>query len=117
MPGSKSACGRDLASRVLSGLGLWTSWLDELDRRGLLEELLADGVIDEAVASAPHDHQLERALNAKMTVIRLIVGCLFPGGGDHSVLAAAFGLPGLPVEPHTLVPDRPGAVESPGAPG
>ena len=36
----------DLASRVLSGPGLWTDWLEELDRRGLLEELLAEGVID-----------------------------------------------------------------------
>jgi hypothetical protein len=50
-----------LASRVLSGPGLWTGWLDELDRRGLLEGLLADGVIDEAIASAPHDHQLDRS--------------------------------------------------------
>ena len=96
-----------LASRVLSGPGLWTGWLDELDRRGLVEGLLADGVIDEAIASAPHDHQLDRALNAKMTVICLIVGCLFPGGGYDSVLAAAFGLPGLPVKPGTPVPTGP----------
>jgi hypothetical protein len=96
-----------LASRVLSGPGLWTGWLDELDRRGLLEGLLADGVIDEAIASAPHDHQLDRALNAKMTVICLIVGCLFPGGGYDSVLATAFRLPGLPVKPGTPVPTGP----------
>ncbi len=102
----------DLASRVLSGPGLWTGWLDELDRRGLLEELLADGVIDEAIASAPHDHQLDRALNAKMTVICLIVGCLFPGGGYDSVLAAAFGLPGLPVKPGTPVPTGPALPEA-----
>ena len=59
----------DLASRVLSGPGLWTDWLDDLDRRGLIEELLADGVIDQAVAAAPHGHQLDRALNAKSTVL------------------------------------------------
>src|SRR6266851_4375489 len=55
----------DLASRILSGPGLWTDWLEELDRPGLIEELLADGVIDEAVATAPHGHQLDRELNAK----------------------------------------------------
>ncbi len=59
----------DLASRVLSGPGLWTDWLDDLDRRGLIEELLADGVIDQAVAAAPHGHQLDRTLNAKSTVL------------------------------------------------
>jgi Insertion element 4 transposase N-terminal/Transposase DDE domain len=97
----------DLASRVLSGPGLWTGWLDELDRRGLLAELLSDGVIEEAIASAPHGHQLDRALNAKMTVICLIVGCLFPGDGYDQVLAAAFGLPGLRVKPGTPVPTGP----------
>lgn len=97
----------DLASRVLSGPGLWTGWLDELDRRGLLAELLSDGVIEEAIASAPHGHQLDRALNAKMTVICLIVGCLFPGDGYDQVLAAAFGLPGLRVKPGTPVPAGP----------
>src|SRR5438105_2780428 len=35
----------DLASRILSGPGLWTDWLEELDRPGLIEELLADGVM------------------------------------------------------------------------
>jgi len=64
---------------------LWTDWLEDIDRRGLIEELLADGVIEEAAASAPRDHQLDRALNAKMTVICLIVGCLFPGEGYDGV--------------------------------
>jgi hypothetical protein len=41
-----------LASRVLSGPGLWLDWLEDLDRRGLIGELLAEGVIDEAVATA-----------------------------------------------------------------
>ena len=59
----------DLARRVVAGPGLWTDWLEDIDRRGLIEELPADGVIEEAAASAPHDHQLDRALNAKMTVI------------------------------------------------
>ena len=59
----------------MAGPGLWTDWLEDIDRRGLIEELLADGVIEEAAASAPRDHQLDRALNAKMTVICLIVGC------------------------------------------
>ncbi len=42
----------DLASRVLSGPELWTDWLEDLDRPGLLEQLLAGGVIDEAAASS-----------------------------------------------------------------
>src|SRR5258708_16107987 len=48
----------DLASRVLSGPGLWTDWLEELDRRGLIQALLAPGVIDQAVGAAPHAHRL-----------------------------------------------------------
>ena len=32
-----------LASRVLSGPGLWLDWLEDLDRRGLIEDLLAGG--------------------------------------------------------------------------
>ena len=40
-----------LAGRVLSGPGLWLDWLEELDRRGLIEDLLAEGVIEEAVAT------------------------------------------------------------------
>jgi hypothetical protein len=33
-----------LASRILSGPGLWLDWLEEIDRRGLVEELLAEGI-------------------------------------------------------------------------
>src|SRR6266851_3684371 len=98
----------DLASRVLSGPGLWTDWLDDLDRRGLIEELLADGVIDQAVAAAPHGHQLDRALNAKSTVLCVLAGCLFPGEGYDGILRIAFGLPGLGLKPGTKVPAGPG---------
>ena len=97
----------DLARRVVAGPGLWTHWLEDIDRRGLIEELLADGVIEEAAASAPHDHQLDRALNAKMTVICLIVGCLFPGEGYDGALRVAFSLPGLGIKPGTPVPSGP----------
>ena len=97
----------DLARRVVAGPGLWTDWLEDIDRRGLIEELLADGVIEEAAASAPHDHQLDRALNAKMTVICLIVGCLFPGEGYDGALRVAFSLPGLGIKPGTPVPSGP----------
>jgi hypothetical protein len=34
-----------LASRILSGPGLWLDWLEEIDRRGLVERLLAEGII------------------------------------------------------------------------
>ena len=33
----------EMAARVASGPGFWTEWLAELDRQGLLEDLLADG--------------------------------------------------------------------------
>ena len=98
----------DLASRVLSGPGLWTDWLDDLDRRGLIEELLANGVIDQAVAAAPHGHQLDRTLNAKSTVLCVLAGCLFPGEGYDGILRIAFGMPGLGLKPGTKVPTGPG---------
>ncbi len=97
----------DLASRILSGPGLWLDWLEELDRHGLIEELLAERVIDEAVAAAPHGHQLDRALNAKTTLICVLVGCLFPGEGYDANLRTAFGLPGLRLKPGTKVPTGP----------
>jgi hypothetical protein len=90
-----------LGSRILSGPGLWLDWLEEIDRRGLVEELLAEGIIDQAVATAPHGHQLDRALNAKATLLR-------PGR--------------MPVPRRGLRRDlehhhRPGAVEGQGAAG
>ena len=33
----------EMAARVASGPGFWTEWLAELDRQGLLEELLGRG--------------------------------------------------------------------------
>jgi len=96
-----------LASRVLSGPGLWLEELEDLDRRGLIEELLADGVLDEAVATAPHGHQLDRALTAKNTVLCVLAGCLFPGDGYDGILRAAFGMPGLALKPGTPVPTGP----------
>src|SRR5271165_236507 len=97
----------DLASRVLSGPGLWTNWLEELDRRGLIGDLLAERVIEEAVATAPHGHQLDRVLNAKTTLICVLAGCLFPGEGYDTTLRITFGLPGLGVKPGTGVPTGP----------
>ena len=97
----------DLASRVLSGPGLWTDWLEELDRRGLIGDLLAEGVIEEAVATAPHGHQLDRVLNAKTTLICVLAGCLFPGEGYDTTLRITFGLPGLGLKPGTTVPAGP----------
>jgi hypothetical protein len=40
-------------ARIASGPGFWTDWLTELDRQGLLEELLASGMIARALADAP----------------------------------------------------------------
>jgi hypothetical protein len=93
-----------LAARVASGPGFWTGWLAELDRAGLLEELLADDVIARALREAPAGHRYDRVLNAKMTVICVLVACLFPGAGYDTVLATAFGLPGLRFKPGTEAP-------------
>jgi len=97
----------DLAGRVLSGPGLWLDWLEEPARRGLIEELLAEGVIEEAVATAPHGHQLDRELNAKTTLLCVLAGCLFPGEGYDGILRITFGLPGLRLKPGTKVPTGP----------
>ena len=43
----------EIAARVASGPGFWTEWLAELGRPGLLEGLLADGVIARALREAP----------------------------------------------------------------
>ena len=99
--------GADLAARVLSGPGLWLDWLEEPDRASLLEELLADDVISQALAEAPHGHSYDSTLNGRMTMISVIVGCLFPGQGYDGVLAAAFGLPGLHLKPGTATPTGP----------
>ncbi len=93
-----------LAARVASGPGFWTGWLAGLDRAGLLEELLADDVIARALREAPAGHRYDRVLNAKMTVICVLVACLFPGAGYDTVLATAFGLPGLRFKPGTQAP-------------
>jgi len=99
--------GTDLAGRVLSGPGLWLDWLEELQRASLLEELLADGVIARALEEAPHRHSYDRTLTGKMTVICILVACMFPGAGYDTALAAAFGLPGLNLRPGTGVPSGP----------
>src|SRR6267143_4495185 len=97
----------EMAARVASGPGFWMEWLAELDRQGLLEELLAEDVIARALREAPPGHKYDRVLTAKMTVICVLVACLFPGAGYDSVLMTAFGLPGLRLRPGALVPTGP----------
>jgi hypothetical protein len=104
---SGEAPSSELAGRVLSGPGLWLDWLEELRRESLLEELLAGGVIASALEQAPHGHAYDRTLNGKMTVICVLVACLFPGQGYDGVLATAFGLPGLDRKPGTQTPAGP----------
>src|SRR6266571_3918609 len=97
-----------LAARVASGPGLWLQELEGLDREGLLEQLLAEGAIGEAAATAPHSHRLDRVLTAKNTLLILITVCLFAGQGYDQVLRTAFAMPGLdPVAPGTPVPTGP----------
>jgi hypothetical protein len=96
-----------LAARVASGPGLWLGELEGLDRCGLLEQLLGEGVIGEAVM-APHGHRLDRVLTAKNTLLSTVAGCLFAGQGYDQVLRTVFAMPGLdPVAPGTPVPTGP----------
>ena len=94
----------ELAARIASGPGFWTGWLAELDRQGLLEDLLAGGVIARALREAPSGHKYDRVLTAKMTAVCVLVACMFPGAGYDAVLATAFGLPGLRRAPGAEVP-------------
>ena len=84
-----------LAARVAAGPAFWRNWVDELDRGGLLEELPGRDAIRRALAEAPGSGRYDSALNAKMTLVCVLVGCLFPGEGYDRVLARAFGIPGL----------------------
>jgi hypothetical protein len=99
--------GAEIAARVASGPGFWTGWLAELGREGLLEALLAGDVIARALREAPAGHKYDRMLDAKMTVICVLVACLFPGAGYDSALATAFGLPGLKRKPGAGTPTGP----------
>ena len=83
------------AARAVAGPGFWTEWLSELSREGLLEALLCEDVIARALREAPTGHRYDSALDAKMTLICVLVACLFPEQGYDQVLAKAFGLPGL----------------------
>jgi Insertion element 4 transposase N-terminal/Transposase DDE domain len=99
--------GAGVAGRVAAGPGLWEDWLADLRREGLIEELLADGVIAGAVAGAEHGHRLDRALTAEVTALCVITGALFPDQGYDMILARVFGMPGLPVKPGTVTPTGP----------
>ena len=103
-PRGEDSGAAEMAARIASGPGFWTGWLAELDRQGLLEELLAEDVIARALREAPPGHKYDRVLTARMTVICVLAACLFPGAGDDTVLATAFGLPGLHLRPGTDVP-------------
>jgi hypothetical protein len=94
----------ELAARVASGSGFWTEWLAELSREGLLEALLTEDVIARALAGARTSHKYDRVLTARMTMICVVVACLFPAGGYDAVLARASGLPGLRFKPGTEIP-------------
>ncbi len=97
-----------LAARMASGPGLWLEELEGLDRRGLVEQLLAGDVTGEAVAAAPHGHRLDRVLTARNTLLAVIAGCLFAGQGCDQVLRTVFAMPGLdPPAPGTPVPTGP----------
>ena len=70
---------------------------------------------DQAAATAPDGHQLDRGLNAKNTPLCVLAGCLFPGEGYDAVLRIALGMPGLDLKPGTEGAHWPGAVQGQGA--
>ena len=74
------------AARVAAGPGFWAEWLSELSREGLLEALLDGDVIARALREAPTGHRYDSALGAKMTLICVLVACLFPDQGYDQVL-------------------------------
>lgn len=82
----------ELAARIAAGPAFWADWIDELDRGGLLEELPGRDAISRALEEAPGPGRYEPALNAKMTLVCVLVGCLFPAEGYDQVLARAFGI-------------------------
>ena len=57
-----------------------------------------------ALRDVPAGHKYDRVLTARMTVICVLVACLFPGAGFDSVLVTAFGLPGLNRRPGAEIP-------------
>jgi len=63
---------------VAAGPGLWDDgeWLAELRREGLISELLSVGAVGRAAAEGGHGCLLDRALNAEMTMLCVITGCL-----------------------------------------
>jgi len=109
--GEDSGLREGLAARVASGPGLWVEELEKLgglDRAGLLEQLLDEGIISGAAAGAPHGHKLDRVLTAKNTLVSVIAGCLFAGQGADQVLRIVFAMPGLDrPAPGTPVPTGP----------
>ena len=64
--GEEDSGAAEMAARIASGPGFWTDWLAELDRRGLLEELLAEDVIAPGAAGGAPGHKYDRVLTAKM---------------------------------------------------
>jgi hypothetical protein len=91
---SRPTAGEGLAARLAAGPGLWEEQPSGLGRDGLIGQLLADGVIAEAVAGTGHGHRLHRALNAETTALSVVTGALSLSG-LYMMLAKVFAMPGL----------------------
>lgn len=85
----------ELAARVAAGPAFWADWVDDLERGSVLEAVLGRDAIGRALEEAPGSGRYDSALNAEMTLVCVLVACLFPGEGYDQVLARAFGIPGL----------------------
>ena len=58
----------ELAARIADGPAFWTDWVDELDRDGLLAELLGQDAIGRALAENRSSGRYESEVIAKMTL-------------------------------------------------
>ena len=85
---SARAAGRRMRSRARrwppgsrpgpgSGRNGWRSWTG----RACWKNCSPSGVIARALREAPAGHKYDRVLTAKMTVVCVLVACLFPGAG------------------------------------
>jgi hypothetical protein len=88
--------GGGLAARVASGPGFWTDWLAELDRQGLLEELLAEDVIARALREAPSGHRYDRVLTEEVTYTIDITKSNLPKWHNSGNLRAVPRIPTTP---------------------
>ena len=102
--GKEDAVPDDLAARVASGARLLDGMAGRAGPAGAAGKAAGRGRDRAGAAGSADRARYDRVLTAKMTVVCVLVACLFPGDGYDAVLARAFGLPGLRFKPGAEVP-------------